>query len=82
MSDEILEEPELENQPTFAHYIQATGEIVEEFRDVLVEHTVKLQQEATARGGNTGPDHIREAAALHRLRIGCDNFLNVLMGNY
>jgi hypothetical protein len=65
-----------------AHYVQACGEIVEDFRDVLVEHTAKLQQEATARGGNTGPDHIKEAAALHRLRVGCDNFLNVLMGNY
>jgi hypothetical protein len=28
------------------------------------------------------PDHIKAAAELHRSRIGCDNFLNVLMGNY
>ena len=32
--------------------------------------------------GKTGPDHIAEKAQLHRLRIGCDNFLNVLMGNF
>jgi hypothetical protein len=42
MSDEILEEPELETQPTFANYIQATGEIVEEFRQYLNEETDRL----------------------------------------
>ena len=35
IEDQILEEPELENQTKFEHYVQATGEIVEEFRDVL-----------------------------------------------
>ena len=59
-----------------------TQKIVEEFRDVLARRTAKLHQEAIAFGGQTGPDHIKAAAELHRLRIGCDNFLNVLMGNY
>ena len=39
---EILEEPELKNQPTLAHYVQATGEIVEEFRQYLNEETDRL----------------------------------------
>jgi hypothetical protein len=39
IEDQILEEPELENQTKFEHYVQATGEIVEEFRDVLAAHT-------------------------------------------
>lgn len=83
MSDILeQEQPELENQTKFEHYVQATGEIVEEFRDVLAAHTAKLDQKAIALGGQTGPGHIAEKAQLHRLRIGCDNFLNVLMGNY
>ena len=77
MSD-IIDDTEVD----FAHYVTATQEIVEEFRDVLARHTAKLHQEAIAFGGQTGPDHIKAAAELHRLRIGCDNFLNVLMGNY
>jgi hypothetical protein len=77
MSD-IIDDTEVD----FAHYVAATQEIVEEFRDVLARHTAKLDQVAINLGGNTSPDRIAEKAQLHRLRIGCDNFLNVLMGNY
>jgi hypothetical protein len=77
MSD-IIDETEVD----FEHYVTATKEIVEEFRDVLARHRAKLDQEAIARSGQTGPDHIKEAAELHRLRIGCDNFINALVGNY
>ena len=35
----------------FEHYVTATREIVEEFRDVLARHTAQLQQEAIALGG-------------------------------
>jgi hypothetical protein len=64
----------------FAHYVTATREIVEEFRDELSKHTAKLQKDAIALGGQAGSP--QEAAELHRLRIGCDNFLNVLAGHY
>jgi hypothetical protein len=77
MSDMILEQ-----EVDFEHYVTATREIVEEFRNVLAAHTAKMRQEAIARGGQTGPDHIKEAAELHRLRLASDNFLNALAGNY
>jgi hypothetical protein len=72
----------METEPTvkFEHYVAATREIVEEFRDELSKHTAKLQQDAIALGGHACDP--QEAAELHRLRIGCDNFLNVLAGNY
>jgi hypothetical protein len=82
MSDAIEDDTTLENRPNFEHYVQATYEIAVEFRDVLAAHIAKLHQEAIDRGGQNSPDHIQEAAELHRLRIGCDNFLNVLAGNY
>ena len=71
-----------ETEVDFVHYVTATKEIVEEFREVLARHTAKLHQEAIAFGGQPWPDHIKAAAELHRLRIGCDNFLNMLMGYY
>jgi hypothetical protein len=74
MSDIIFEQ-----EVKFEHYVAATREIVEEFRDELAKHTAKLHQEAIALGETRSP---QEAAELHRLRIGCDNFLNVLAGNY
>jgi hypothetical protein len=76
MSD-IIDDTEID----FAHYVTATQEIVEEFRDVLARHTAKLHQEAIALGGGQTRSP-QEAAELHRLRIGCDNFLNVSAGNY
>jgi hypothetical protein len=39
MSD-IIDDTEVD----FAHYVTATREIVEEFRDVLARHTAKLHQ--------------------------------------
>ena len=76
MSDII----ETRNPRRFEHYVAATHEIVEEFRDELSKHTAKLHQDAIDHGGQVGDP--QQAAELHRLRIGCDNFLNVLAGNY
>jgi hypothetical protein len=86
---EILEEPELKNQPTLAHYVQATGEIVEEFRQYLNEETDRLTRVTSRQLGRDyefgeakaqlDPGH---HAHLHRLRLAADNFLNVLAGNY
>jgi hypothetical protein len=75
MSD-VIDDTEID----FEHYVTATREIVEEFRDELSKHTAKLQQDAIESGGQAGSP--QEAAELHRLRIGADNFLNVLAGNY
>ena len=72
----------IEQEVDFEHYVTATQKIVDEFRDVLARRTAKLHQEAIASGGNTSPEHIAEKAELHRLRIGCDNFLNCLVGNF
>jgi hypothetical protein len=71
-----------ETEVDFVHYVTATKEIVEDFRDILAEHTAKMDQKAIKLGGQTSPEHIAEKAELHRLGIGCDNFLNVLAGNY
>lgn len=79
MTDTLETEVE-EPKADFVHYVAATREIVEEFRDELAKHTAKLHQEAIKRGGQAGDP--QEAAELHRLRVGCDNFLNVLAGNY
>ena len=65
---------------SISHITSATQEIVEEFRDVLARHTAKLPQEEIEHGGQAGSP--QEAAELHRLSIGCDNFLNVLVGNF
>jgi hypothetical protein len=70
----------METEIDFEHYVTATREVVEEFRDVLARHTAKLHQEAIERSGQGGDP--QQAAELHRLRIGCDNFLNVLVGNF
>jgi hypothetical protein len=69
-----------EIEVNFQHYVTAAQEIVEEFRDVPARHTAKLHQEAIALSGQAGSP--QEAPELHRLRIGCGNFLNVLAGNY
>ena len=69
-----------EIEVNFQHYVTATREIVEEFRDVLARRTAKLQQEAIALGGQGGSP--QEAAELRRMRIACNNFLNALVGNY
>jgi hypothetical protein len=89
IDDQILEEPELENKPTLGHYVQATGEIVEEFRQYLNKETDRMTR-VTSR--QLGRDYeFGEAKAqldpemhahLHRLKIAADNFLNALMGNY
>jgi hypothetical protein len=52
----------LEPTVNFEHYVTATLQIVEEFRDVLVEHTAELEQKAIA---NAVPQH---QAHMHRLR--------------
>ena len=69
----------IEQEVDFEHYVTATQKIVDD-RDVLARRTAKLHQEAIALGGQAGSP--QEAAELHRLRIGCDNFLNVLVGNF
>jgi hypothetical protein len=70
----------METEIDFEHYVTATREIVEEFRDELSKHTAELHQEAIAFGGQGGDP--QQAAELHRRRIGCDNFLNCLVGNF
>ena len=70
----------MEAEVDFEHYVTATREIVEEFRDELARHTAKLHQEAIALGGQGGSP--QQAAELHRMRLACDNFLNALAGNY
>jgi hypothetical protein len=76
MSDTAIEETEVD----FEHYITATREIVEEFRDELSKRTAKLHQKAIEAGGQVGSP--QEAAELHRLHLACNNFLNALVGNF
>jgi hypothetical protein len=42
----------------------------------------KLHQEVIDRGGQTGPDHIQEAAELLGCGLLSDNYVNALVGNY
>jgi hypothetical protein len=87
--DQILYEPEQKNQPNLGHYIQAMGEMVEEFRDYLNAETDRLTRVASRQlrrdyefGEAKAQLDPRHHAHLHRLKIGADNFLNALMGNH
>lgn len=90
MSMEILEEePELKNQPTLDHYVQACGEVVDEFRIYLSEQTDRLTRVTGRQLSRNYEFGEAEAqldpelhAHLHRLKIAADAFLNVLMGNH
>jgi hypothetical protein len=54
--------------PDFEHYVEATRQVVEEFRDdVLAPHMAKMTKADTN---------------LHRLRVASDNFVNALNGQY
>jgi hypothetical protein len=87
MSD-ILE-TEAETKVDFEHYVTATREIVESFRNELAEHTAELTR---AKIGNISVGASVELPAashdpqrhaeLHRIRVACDSFLNALSGNY
>jgi hypothetical protein len=88
--DQILEELELKNQPTFAHYVQAMGELVEDFREYLHEETDRMTRVTTKQLGRdydfgAAPEASLDPelhAHLHRLKFAADNFMNALMGNY
>jgi hypothetical protein len=90
MSD-ILE-TEAETKVDFEHYVTATKELVESFRDELAEHTAELVHFdinviSGGRGGVSVTDTKASAdpqrhAELHRIRVACDNFINALNGNY
>jgi hypothetical protein len=88
--DQVLEDDfKQKNQPELRHYIQAAGEVIEEFRQYLVEET---DRQTRVRSKQLGRDYqFGEALAqldpamhahLHKLRMAADNFMNVLMGNY
>jgi hypothetical protein len=88
MSEILEEEPELKNQPSLAHYVQATGEIVEEFRQYLNEETDRMTRVTSrqlGRGYEFGEAKAQfdpeKHAHLHQLKLAADNFPNVLMGN-
>jgi hypothetical protein len=60
--------------------LNITSRQVEEFRDVLVEHTAELEQKAIATGGQAAvPQH---QAQVHRLRVALDNLVNCLNDQY
>jgi hypothetical protein len=90
MSEQILEDPELENQPHFGHYIQAMGEVTEEFQEYLATEIDRMTRVTTRQLGRDYDFGQTPAALLdpelhahlHRLRLATDNFLNALMGNY
>jgi hypothetical protein len=87
MSDEqILEE---EPQVTLAHYVQACGEVIDEFRTYLVSETDRLTRVRSKQlgrdyqfGGALAQLDPQMHARLHQLRIASDNFLNALKGQY
>ena len=88
IDDQILEEPELENQPSLAHYVQAMGEMVEEFRVYLATETDRLTRVASRQLGRDYEFGVALAQAdpqmhahLHGLKIAADNFMNMLLGN-
>jgi hypothetical protein len=67
VSDNMTDTMETEPAVNFEHYVAATLQIVEEFRDVLVDHTAELEQKAIATGGQAAvPQH---QAQMHRLRV-------------
>jgi hypothetical protein len=79
----------IETEIDFEHYVTATREIVEEFRQLLDEKTAELTRalhEPNKWGESmTMPkaaDDPQHHANLHRMRMVCDHFLNVLAGNY
>jgi hypothetical protein len=74
---------EAKKEPDFQHFVQATREIVEEFRDLLSEHTAELQRakiEINSKGVSlTMPaanDDPQRHAYLHRLRTVCSSTVN------
>ena len=87
---------EAETKVDFEHYVTATREIVESFRDVLAEHTAELthydiQTDKDPVGFGPSGLSVKESKAsadpqrhaeLHRIRMACDNFLNALNGTY
>jgi hypothetical protein len=93
---ETMETTEAETKVDFEHYVQATKEIVESFRDELAEHTAELTRydiqtdKAPVGGGRSGLSVTETKASadpqrhaeLHRIRVACDNFINALSGNY
>ena len=81
-------ETEAETKVDFEHYVTATREIVELFRDVLAEHTaeltrtkIDLKKGASVELPAASHDPQRHAE-LHRIRMACDNFINALNGAY
>jgi hypothetical protein len=74
MSDVV--EPEIK----FEHYVAATLQICEEFRDVLVEHTGELLQKAIATGGQAAVPAYQ--SRVHRMRVALDNLVNCLNDVY
>jgi hypothetical protein len=86
MSEQILEE---EPQVALGHYVQAAGEILEEFSQRLGEEIdrltrVKSQQLGRDYQFGSALAQLDPAthARVHQLRIATDNFLNALTGNY
>lgn len=85
MSEMETEEPTAD----FEHYVAAVRQVTEEFRDLLSERTAKLTKALhepnkwgagmTMSEASNDPQH---AAYLHRLRMGCDHFLNLLNDQY
>jgi hypothetical protein len=74
MSD--VTDPEIK----FEHYVKATLQVCEEFRDVMVEHMESLLQEAINTSGRSGvPAHQNK---MHRMRMALDNVCNALRDVY
>jgi hypothetical protein len=83
--DQVLEEPEV----NLSHYVQAIGEMAEEFRGYLATETDRLTRVTSRQLGRNYEFGSALAqldpamhAHLHRLKLAADNFLNALMGNY
>ena len=76
MSDIVETDPEIK----FEHYVKATLQVCEEFRDVMVEHMESQLQEAIRTSGRSGvPAH---TAKMHRMRTALDNVCNALRDVY
>ena len=91
-----MEMTEAETKVDFEHYVTATREIVESFRDELAEETSRLTHYAIDTDknpvgfGNSGLSVTPTLASLdpekhahlHRMRVASDNFLAALAGQY
>lgn len=77
MSDIVETDPEIK----FEHYIAATLQVIEEFRDVLVDYEEQLLQEAIATSGRSAGTRTHQVK-MQRMRLALDGAVNALRDVY